>query len=102
MNNLFSKIFSKHDSKKRDNNEINIYLDSDCKRSIETVNQTVDSFLIRNQFESDQFLYLLVRNRKTGENLLKRKLLGFEYFADALAKHNSEEYKAYVMVGYNT
>ena len=103
MNNLFSKIFSgKSSNKKREQNEINIYLDSECKRSIETKDQTVDNYLEENQFEMDQFLFVAVKNRKSGENALKRKLLGFEYFSDVLAKYTNEEYKAYLMVGYNS
>ena len=47
MNNLFSKIFSgKSSNKKREHNEINLYLDYECKRSIETKDQTVDNYLM--------------------------------------------------------
>lgn len=46
MQNLIGKIFSsKGSARKSKTNEIVIYLDSECKRSIETKNQTVESYL---------------------------------------------------------
>ena len=103
MNNLIGKLFSsKLPSRKRKNSEIQIFVDADCKRSIETINQTVENYLVENQFEGDQFLYVAVKNRKTGENALKRKLLRFETFSDVLAQLTTEDHKAFIIIGYNT
>lgn len=73
--NLIGKLFgSKSTIKKEKSGEITIYLDSELKRQFETHNQTVENYLNENQFESDRFLYICIKNRKTDETLLKRKL----------------------------
>ena len=41
------------------------------------MNQSVENYLNDNQYDPDQFLYLCIKNRKTNENVLKRKLLNF-------------------------
>jgi hypothetical protein len=48
--NLIGKFFSSKSGKKEKENEITIFLDSECKRSIETHNQTVENYLKDNQF----------------------------------------------------
>lgn len=74
--NLLNKIFtgskSRHTHSKHD--EIPIYIDSECKRSIEVQPQTVEAYLKESQFEPDQFLYLIIKHKKTQETVLKRKL----------------------------
>lgn len=65
--NIFTKIFpvSKNKQTKHNNNEISIYLDAECKRSIEVSAQTVENYLKRSQFEPDQFVYLVIKHKKT-------------------------------------
>lgn len=83
--NIIGKLFSSKVSKREKNSEITIFLDSECKRSIETHNQSVESYLRDNQFEIDQFLYVSIKAKKTGEIVLKRKLSAFENLGDVLA-----------------
>lgn len=54
-----------------------IYLDADLKKSIEARDQLVREYETENNFDEDQFLYLLVVARKGGEVQLKRRLNGF-------------------------
>ena len=75
---FIERIFSSKEVKiLTEKNTINIYLSSECKKSIEAPNQIAEAYMLENQFEQDQFLYLLLKNKKTNETLLKRKLNGF-------------------------
>lgn len=76
-----------------------IYLDNELKRKLETHNQTTAQYTSENQFDPDQFLYLILKHKKTDETYSKRKLNPYEWFTDALSEV-PDDFKAYIVMGY--
>lgn len=58
-----------------------IYLDADLKKSIEAKDQTAKEYETENNFDEDQFLYLMVLSKKTAEVVIKRRINGYERFS---------------------
>jgi hypothetical protein len=60
---FFKKLFSSSPPKER-SNALLIYLDADLKKSIEVRDMTVREYELESNFDEDQFLYLMVLNKK--------------------------------------
>ena len=95
---LFKRLFDA--GHKEQANCIMIYLDSELKKSLETKDQTAKEYALENNFEEDQFLYMMVRGKKNGEIVLKRRINSFERLSECL--YSSEEHKTYIVVGYGS
>lgn len=78
------KLFTSAPAKEQRTDVLAIYLDADLKKSIEARDQLVREYETENNFDEDQFLYLLVVSRRGGELQLKRRLNGFERLAECL------------------
>jgi hypothetical protein len=74
---LFEKFLGKPESKGERLDKITLFLDAQFTQKIEVSNQTVSAYTTANQLDEDQFLYICVQQRKSGETVLKRKLCGF-------------------------
>jgi hypothetical protein len=91
------RLFSSAPAKEQRTDVLAIYLDADLKKSIEARDQLVREYEAENNFDEDQFLYLLVVARRGGELQLKRRLNGFERLAECVRV--GEEQRAFVVVG---
>lgn len=98
--NIFKKLFSNTSSKEK-SNALLIYLDADLKKSIEAKDQTVKDYETENNFDEDQFLYIMILNKRSNELVLKRKLNGFEKLGEC-AQPPAEEFKIFTIVGYGS
>lgn len=85
---FFKKLFETKPQKDIKNGALLIYLDADLKKSIETKDQLVKEYELENNFDEDQFLYLMVLNKKTSEVIVKRKLNGFERISECYQNIN--------------
>jgi hypothetical protein len=63
---FFRKLFSSTPAKDSRPDALAIYLDADLKKSIEARDQLVREYETENNFDEDQFLYLLVVGRRGG------------------------------------
>jgi hypothetical protein len=95
------KLFSSTPAREPRTDALAIYLDADLKKSIEAKDQLVRDYETENNFDEDQFLYLLVVSRKGGEVLLKRRLNGYERLGEC-CRSGSEEQRLFVIVGQGT
>ena len=55
--------------------------------------------MIQNQFDADQFLYLVLKHKRTEEIYSKRKLNNYEWFTNIMQNIN-DDYKGYIVMGY--
>jgi hypothetical protein len=82
---LFKKLIGVEEEKCPNNyDKITLFLDAEFSQRIEIGNQTVAAYVTSNQLDEDQFLYICIQQRKSGETVLKRKLCGFENLGDCL------------------